>query len=72
MQKFAYLDPSLPAEQRAAGLVEPMTLNEKATQLVNQARAIPRLRVPAYDWWSEALPGVAVNGTTKFPSALVW
>ena len=60
-QKPAYLDPSLPPEQRAADLVRRMTLEEKATQLVNQARAIPRLNVPAYDWWSEALHGVAVR-----------
>ncbi len=66
-QKPAYLNPSLPAEQRAADLVHRMTLEEKATQLVNQARAIPRLNVPAYDWWSESLHGVAVNGTTEFP-----
>ena len=66
-QKPAYLNPSLPAEQRAADLVRKMTLEEKATQLVNQARAIPRLGVPAYDWWSESLHGVAVNGTTEFP-----
>ncbi|HEV2487709.1 MAG TPA: glycoside hydrolase family 3 C-terminal domain-containing protein [Terracidiphilus sp.] len=66
-QKPAYLNPSLPAEQRAADLVSKMTLEEKATQLVNQARAIPRLGVPAYDWWSESLHGVAVNGTTEFP-----
>src|ERR1019366_1745526 len=66
-QKPAYLNPSLPAEQRAADLVQRMTLEEKATQLVNQARAIPRLGVPAYDWWSESLHGVAVNGTTEFP-----
>ncbi len=65
--KPAYLDPNLPAEQRAADLVKRMTLEEKASQLVNQARAIPRLGVPAYDWWSEALHGVAVNGTTEFP-----
>jgi beta-glucosidase len=66
-QKPAYLNSSLPAEQRAADLVHRMTLEEKATQLVNQARAIPRLGVPAYDWWSESLHGVAVNGTTEFP-----
>jgi beta-glucosidase len=65
--KPAYLNSSLPAEQRAADLVHRMTLEEKATQLVNQARAIPRLGVPAYDWWSESLHGVAVNGTTEFP-----
>ena len=66
-QQPAYLDPSLPAEQRAADLVRRMTPEEKASQLVNQARAIPRLNVPAYDWWSESLHGVAVNGTTEFP-----
>ncbi|HWE85195.1 MAG TPA: glycoside hydrolase family 3 C-terminal domain-containing protein [Terracidiphilus sp.] len=62
-----YLNTSLPPEVRAADLVHRMTLEEKASQLVNQARAIPRLNVPAYDWWSEALHGVAVNGTTEFP-----
>jgi beta-glucosidase len=68
--KPAYLDPSVPAEQRAADLVHQLTLEEKATQLVNQARAIPRLNVPAYDWWSESLHGVAVNGTTEFPEPI--
>jgi beta-glucosidase len=69
-QKPAYLDPSLPAEQRAADLVHRMTLEEKASQLVNQARAIPRLNVPAYDWWSESLHGVLRNGTTEFPEPI--
>ena len=64
---FPYRNPKLSPEERAADLVRRMTLEEKATQLVNQARAIPRLGVPAYDWWSEALHGVAVNGTTEFP-----
>jgi len=64
----AYLDTAVPPEQRAADLVGRMTLEEKASQLVNQARAIPRLNVPAYDWWSEALHGVARNGyATAFP-----
>jgi beta-glucosidase len=65
-----YLDPGLAAEQRAVDLVHRMTLEEKASQLVNQARAIPRLKVPAYDWWSEALHGVAVDGTTEFPEPI--
>jgi beta-glucosidase len=69
-QKPAYLDPSLPAEQRAADLVQRMTLEEKATQLVNQARAIPRLNVPYYDWWSESLHGVINNGVTEFPEPI--
>ena len=66
----AYLNPSLPAAVRAKDLVGRMTLEEKASQLVNQARAIPRLKIPAYDWWSEALHGVAVNGTTEFPEPI--
>jgi len=69
-EKPAYLNPNLPPEQRAADLVKRMSLEEKASQLVNQARAIPRLKVPAYDWWSEALHGVAVNGTTEFPEPI--
>lgn len=69
-EKPAYLNPNLPAEQRAADLVKRMTLDEKASQLVNQTRAIPRLGVPGYDWWSEALHGVAVQGTTEFPEPI--
>jgi beta-glucosidase len=69
-KKPAYLDTSLSPEQRAADLVKQMNLEEKASQLVNQARAIPRLNVPAYDWWSESLHGVAVNGTTEFPEPI--
>jgi len=62
-----YMNPKLSPQERAADLVHRMTLEEKASQLVNQARAIPRFKVPAYDWWSEALHGVAVDGTTEFP-----
>ncbi|MDE3149510.1 MAG: beta-glucosidase, partial [Acidobacteriota bacterium] len=69
-QKPAYLNPNLPAAERAADLAHRMTLQEKASQLVNQARAIPRLGVPAYDWWSEALHGVAVDGTTEYPEPI--
>ncbi len=65
-----YMNPKLSPEERAAELVRRMTLEEKASQLVNQARAIPRLHVPAYDWWSEALHGVAVDGTTEFPEPI--
>jgi len=70
VDKLPYMDTSLTPEQRAADLVHRMTLEEKASQLVNQARAIPRLKVAAYDWWSEALHGVAVNGTTEFPEPI--
>jgi len=65
-----YLDTSLPAQQRAQDLVHRMTVEEKVTQLVNQSRGIPRLNIPAYDWWSEALHGVAANGTTEFPEPI--
>src|SRR5438874_11134235 len=67
MVKPAYLNPSLPAEARAADLVHRMTLEEKASQLVNHARPIPRLGVTGYDWWSEALHGVLTKGTTVLP-----
>ncbi|HEY2457849.1 MAG TPA: glycoside hydrolase family 3 C-terminal domain-containing protein [Candidatus Acidoferrum sp.] len=63
----AYLNPALPIDKRVDDLISRMTLEEKASQLVNQARPIPRLDVPAYDWWSESLHGVAVDGTTEFP-----
>ena len=63
----AYLNTQLSFEERASDLVHRMTLQEKASQLVNQARAIQRLGVPAYDWWSESLHGVARDGTTEFP-----
>ena len=66
-----YLDPSQPIDVRVNDLVGRMTLEEKASQLVNQARAIPRLQVPAYNWWSEALHGVARAGTaTVFPEPI--
>src|SRR5450432_2106888 len=63
-----YLDPSQPVDVRVDDLVSRMTLEQKASQVVNQARAIPELHIPAYDWWSEALHGVANAGTaTVFP-----
>jgi beta-glucosidase len=63
----AYLNAALPAEQRATDLVHRMTVEEKVTQLVNQSRAVPRLNIPAYDWWSEALHGVLRPGVTEYP-----
>src|ERR1035441_9126058 len=50
-----YLNPALSPQQRAADLVQRMNLEEKASQLVNRSEEIPRLKVPAYNWWSEAL-----------------
>jgi beta-glucosidase len=66
-----YLDPKVPAEQRAADLISRMTLEEKIDQLAHTAPAIPRLRVPAYNWWNEGLHGVARAGfATVFPQAI--
>ncbi len=66
-----YMNPDLPIAQRVDDLISRMTLEEKASQLVNQARAIPRLGIPAYNWWSEALHGVARNGiATVFPEPI--
>ncbi len=63
-----YLDTKQSVSARVDDLVGRMTLEEKASQLVNQARAIPRLGVPRYDWRSEALHGIAGAGlATSFP-----
>jgi beta-glucosidase len=70
-QAQPYMDTSLSPQQRAADLVSHMTLEEKAAQMVNGAAAIPRLNVPAYDYWNEALHGVARSGyATMFPQAI--
>ena len=66
-----YLDPRRPAAERAADLVRRLTVDEKIAQLMTSAPEIPRLGVPAYDWWSEALHGVARAGrATVFPQAI--
>jgi len=67
----AYLDPSLPLEQRVNDLVSRMTLEEKVSQMQDVAPGIPRLGVPAYNWWNEGLHGVARAGNaTVFPQAI--
>jgi beta-glucosidase len=66
-----YQDSSKPAAARAADLVAHMTLAEKASQLVNDAPAIPRLSIREYNWWNEGLHGVAAAGyATVFPQAI--
>ena len=65
-----YLDPNLSPEKRAADIVSRMTLEEKVLQMQNRAPAIPRLSVPAYNWWNEALHGVAQGRATVFPQAI--
>ena len=70
-QRPLYLDESLTFEQRARDLVSRMTLEEKVMQMKDVAPAIPRLGVPEYNWWNEALHGVARAGlATVFPQAI--
>ena len=66
-----YKNPNLPIDVRVNDLVSRMTLEEKVSQMMNGAPAIERLGVPAYDWWNEALHGVARAGyATVFPQAI--
>jgi beta-glucosidase len=66
-----YLDPSLPVARRVDDLIARMTPAEKISQLNNDARPIPRLQVPGYNYWNEALHGVARDGiATVFPQAI--
>src|SRR5258705_1470190 len=67
----AYKNPALPIEKRVDDLVSRMTLEEKISQMMNGAAAIERLGVPEYEWWNEALHGVARAGyATVFPQAI--
>src|ERR1044072_3672287 len=66
-----YKNPNLPIDVRVNDLVSRMTLEEKVLQMQNGAPAIERLGIPAYDWWNEALHGVARAGyATVFPQAI--
>ncbi len=70
-QQPAYLDTKLSPAERAHDLVGRMTLDEKAAQLEDWATAIPRLGIPDYQTWNEALHGVARAGyATVFPQAI--
>jgi len=67
----SYKDISLPMERRIDDLISQMTLDEKVSQLGHTSAAIPRLGVPAYNWWNEGLHGVARAGyATVFPQAI--
>ncbi|HZI32025.1 MAG TPA: glycoside hydrolase family 3 N-terminal domain-containing protein, partial [Candidatus Binatia bacterium] len=67
----AFRDPDLPIPQRVDDLIGRLTVDEKISQLMMSCPAIPRLNIPAYDWWNEGLHGVARNGVaTVFPQAI--
>ena len=66
-----YLDVHRPLEERVRDLVSQMTREEKIGQMLADAPAIERLKIPAYNWWSEGLHGVARSGhATVFPQAI--
>src|ERR1035441_2578392 len=67
----SYLNPALPVAQRVDDLVSRMTLDEKISQMQNEAPAIPRLHIAEYNWWNEGLHGVTRSGyATVFPQAI--
>jgi beta-glucosidase len=66
-----YQNPDLPVEVRVQDLISRMTLEEKTSMMSNATPGVPRLGIPRYDWWSEALHGVANAGyATVFPQAI--
>lgn len=82
MSNFGYCDLSLSFELRAKDLIDRMTLEEKVQQLGNLAIGVPRIGLPKYEWWSEALHGVSnvgpgtyfddtVSGATSFPTVIL-
>lgn len=70
-EKEFYLDPSKPLEERINDLISRLSLEEKVSQLLNDAIGIERLNIPKYNWWSEALHGIGFSGiATVFPQAI--
>ncbi|MDD6836201.1 MAG: glycoside hydrolase family 3 N-terminal domain-containing protein, partial [bacterium] len=69
---FPFRDPSLPLEVRVKDIISRLTLEEKVELMKHEAPAVPRLGIPAYNWWNEALHGVArtKEKVTVFPQAI--
>ena len=69
MKDFVYCNSSLPYDVRVKDLLDRMTLEEKATNVIYKAAGVERIGLPPYQWWSEALHGVSsvsINGPTFF------
>lgn len=66
-----FKDPDASVQLRVADLLKRLTLEEKITLLGFRSQAVPRLGIPAYNWWNEALHGIARAGqATVFPQAI--
>ena len=72
VEKYIFQNSNLSFEDRVNDLVSHLTLEEKVSQMLNSSPAIPRLGIPAYDWWNETLHGVARTPfkTTVYPQAI--
>lgn len=67
----AFLNPDLPRSERVADLLKQLSVEEKIGLMMNESAPVERLNIPAYDWWNEALHGVARAGrATVFPQAI--
>jgi beta-glucosidase len=68
---YPFQNPDLPLEERVEDLVGRLSLREKAEQMQHESPAIPRLGIPAYNWWNECIHGVGRAGiATVFPQAI--
>ena len=69
--EYPFQDPDLSVDERIENLLGLLTLKEKTGLMVNSSEAVPRLGIPAYDWWNEALHGVGRAGlATVYPQAI--
>src|SRR5262249_41867389 len=68
---YPFQDPDRPLDERVRDLLSRLTLPEKLVQMLHEAPAVPRLGIPAYNWWNECLHGVARAGVaTVVPQAI--
>jgi len=71
MPQYPFQDPGLALEDRVQDLMARLSLEEKVSQMAHESKAIPRLEIPAYNWWNEGLHGVGRSGVaTVFPQAI--